>query len=276
MRALTVHQPWAALIAARVKTIETRSWPASYRGPLAIHAAKRRPEEHLQVGTWTVGHTPDGHWSAVDNDSGQTIELAFGVVVATCTLVDIVPVDYSADIRRDGGAWPPARPVCICDHQLGTLVYLDSQPYPYPQEASYGVFTGGRYAWLLDNIQPVATPVAAKGHPQLWEWDNLAIGQATYSQYLARHVTAPMVPDSIYTAGYIAGGRSDGIRHAATSHRSHGPRSPFVAACGVFLSRWSDEPFNPDHPNVCPRCVDKIRQADTDGENRQVGQSQER
>lgn len=41
MKALTLHQPWASLIALGVKTIETRSWATSYRGPIAIHAAKR-------------------------------------------------------------------------------------------------------------------------------------------------------------------------------------------------------------------------------------------
>lgn len=41
MKALTLHQPWASLIAAGVKTIETRSWSTRYRGPLAVHAGKR-------------------------------------------------------------------------------------------------------------------------------------------------------------------------------------------------------------------------------------------
>ncbi|MCA8922325.1 MAG: hypothetical protein KDD82_10980 [Planctomycetes bacterium] len=36
MRALTLHQPWASLIAWGVKRYETRPRPLSYRGPLAI------------------------------------------------------------------------------------------------------------------------------------------------------------------------------------------------------------------------------------------------
>lgn len=43
MKALTLHQPWASLVALGVKTIETRSWGTSYRGPLAIHAGTTRP-----------------------------------------------------------------------------------------------------------------------------------------------------------------------------------------------------------------------------------------
>ena len=41
MKAITIYQPWARLIANGVKTIETRTWQTRYRGPLAIHAAKK-------------------------------------------------------------------------------------------------------------------------------------------------------------------------------------------------------------------------------------------
>lgn len=40
MKALTVQQPYASLIASGEKWIENRSWHTNYRGPLAIHAAK--------------------------------------------------------------------------------------------------------------------------------------------------------------------------------------------------------------------------------------------
>ena len=38
MRILTIHQPYAELIRRGDKRVENRSWPTSYRGPLAIHA----------------------------------------------------------------------------------------------------------------------------------------------------------------------------------------------------------------------------------------------
>src|SRR5690348_17556570 len=52
MKALTLTQPWASLVAIGAKRIETRSWSTSYRGPLAIHAAKGFPksaQEFTQV-----------------------------------------------------------------------------------------------------------------------------------------------------------------------------------------------------------------------------------
>lgn len=40
MKALTVWQPWAQLLAMGTKSIETRSWGTRYRGHILIHAAK--------------------------------------------------------------------------------------------------------------------------------------------------------------------------------------------------------------------------------------------
>lgn len=41
MKALTVKQPWASLIASGQKTIETRTWATNYRGDLLIVSAAR-------------------------------------------------------------------------------------------------------------------------------------------------------------------------------------------------------------------------------------------
>jgi hypothetical protein len=38
MKALSLTQPWASLVVAGAKKLETRSWPTYYRGPLLIHA----------------------------------------------------------------------------------------------------------------------------------------------------------------------------------------------------------------------------------------------
>jgi hypothetical protein len=40
MRALTISQPWASMIANGRKWVENRTWESLYRGPLLIHAGK--------------------------------------------------------------------------------------------------------------------------------------------------------------------------------------------------------------------------------------------
>jgi len=43
MKALSVKQPWANLIASGKKSIETRLWGSEYRGQLLIVSSKRPP-----------------------------------------------------------------------------------------------------------------------------------------------------------------------------------------------------------------------------------------
>ncbi|XAR57418.1 hypothetical protein NMG60_11025553 [Bertholletia excelsa] len=41
---LTLHQPWASLLVHGIKRVEGRSWPASIRGRLWIHASSKVPD----------------------------------------------------------------------------------------------------------------------------------------------------------------------------------------------------------------------------------------
>lgn len=41
LKAISILQPRASLIACGAKKIETRGWSTSYRGPIAIHAGKK-------------------------------------------------------------------------------------------------------------------------------------------------------------------------------------------------------------------------------------------
>jgi hypothetical protein len=43
MKALSLWQPWCFAILHLGKDVENRSWWTSHRGPLLLHAAKRRP-----------------------------------------------------------------------------------------------------------------------------------------------------------------------------------------------------------------------------------------
>jgi hypothetical protein len=54
MYALSIKQPWAALLVHGKKTIEVRRWPTARRGPILIHAARipdERPEAWAHVPT---------------------------------------------------------------------------------------------------------------------------------------------------------------------------------------------------------------------------------
>jgi hypothetical protein len=80
MKALTICQPYAELIARGEKMIENRRWGTSYRGPLAIHAGKSRE--------WLGDDDEEAALYAVDVQ-----KIAFGAVVAVADLIHCVPVN---------------------------------------------------------------------------------------------------------------------------------------------------------------------------------------
>jgi hypothetical protein len=80
VKALSLWQPWASLIAAGLKRYETRHWRTGYRGLLAIHAAKREPDIQYED---LLDDVPDS----------LTWPPPLGEVVCLARLVDIVPTD---------------------------------------------------------------------------------------------------------------------------------------------------------------------------------------
>lgn len=82
MKALTICQPYADMIATGEKAIENRTWPTAYRGLLAIHAGKSRA------------------WLS-DEDERERPNMPFGAVVAMANLVACVPVaDVPSELRE--------------------------------------------------------------------------------------------------------------------------------------------------------------------------------
>jgi len=49
MKTISIHQPWASLIAAGVKRVENRSRPTRHRGRVLIHAGLRVDDDALAV-----------------------------------------------------------------------------------------------------------------------------------------------------------------------------------------------------------------------------------
>lgn len=145
MKALTLSQPWATLVALGAKRVDTRSWRTGYRGPLAIHAAKALPDS---VGEWfrANGHAREDLSGLGIGSAADLRRLPRGVVVATCELLRI----------------EPAGEACRA---------LDAR------EISFGDYGAGRYAWFLGDVRALAQPVAARGSLGLWEWTPAGAGQ---------------------------------------------------------------------------------------------------
>lgn len=138
MKALTLTQPWATLIALGEKTYETRSWSTDYRGPLAIHAAAGFAPIGGKKGFRELCEShPFSGALFHHNRFEEPDDLPLGSVVATCRLVTVNPTRGEA---------PRA-----------STVYEDD----------FGDYTEGRYQWELRDIRPVSSRII-RGHQQLW------------------------------------------------------------------------------------------------------------
>jgi len=80
MKALTISQPFASLIANGEKFVENRTWPTNYRGPIAIHAGK---------GTQYMSRA-----------EMQSEGMPCGQVVATARLLACMPLESMRGVSR--------------------------------------------------------------------------------------------------------------------------------------------------------------------------------
>lgn len=223
-RSIVLWQPWASLIPLGLKGNETRSWPTSYRGKLLIHAAKRpfvsadgsKILDYAAWLTWLDALELDEAASVVNQcELPFAYQLPLGCVVAvvdlTACLLMVEKAEWYAwkDLKSDQTIFTFNEPtkellfersgfeaVQVNEPIKGKLavpIARDDKGHWHEAiviseqtelERLVGDWRLGRYAWRLENIQPLATPIPAKGQqgmwapsPQLIQEVNLALGK---------------------------------------------------------------------------------------------------
>ena len=160
MKALTLWQPFAMFIEKGCKEVETRSWYTDYRGPLAIHAAKRwtrnDPDIYRQILS-NIGEIVDAPpFTDVEADHGRWKADSFGCVVAICELAACM--------------WIPEDLKVLQTNALALIPEFKPR-HGWEIERIVGGYDFDRYAWILRNVKPVIPHIPAKGNRQLWNWD---------------------------------------------------------------------------------------------------------
>lgn len=129
-KAITINQPWASLIVRGRKRLETRLWPADYRGPLIVHAARH-------AAAFAVEFAEREH--VRDALGGQAwSELPFGSIIGWVQIDNC----YQLDGRN-----------------------LDLIPF---EERRLGDFRAQRWVWELSKPYELIKPVALRGEAGLW------------------------------------------------------------------------------------------------------------
>jgi hypothetical protein len=133
MKAITLWQPWASLIADKRKPVETRPRPWHYRGIIAIHAGKHVDREACV----RFGYNPD--------------TITRGCVVCL--------------VFKDACVQFPDTRLFVTEWEQTHLRHI------VPDE--YGNYADGRYGYTLYNPQKFNPPVPAKGSQGIWEWEGV-------------------------------------------------------------------------------------------------------
>lgn len=131
MKAVTISQPYASLIASGKKWVENRTWPTNYRGEIAIHAGKGL--QYL--------------------DKEELLLYPHGCVIAVGKLVACCERDRIIDMDSD--------PMRRKTRALGSQKYWS--------ELARHEHTEGPWCWILEDIRPIV-PVPIRGAQGLWVW----------------------------------------------------------------------------------------------------------
>jgi hypothetical protein len=128
VRALTICQPYAELIARGIKRVENRTWEMMYRGPLLIHAGKSRK------------------FLSGDNYGIPLDEMDWGAVVAA---VDVVACKHISQIETERAK-----------------KHMMRQPGDFPSHLEFLLrheHVEGPFCIVFGNIRRLTTPIPFKG-----------------------------------------------------------------------------------------------------------------
>jgi len=98
MKAISLYQPWATLVAMGLKKYETRSWETFYRGPLLICASKKKLP-FIEIASILMA-------AKLSKD-----DLVYGRAICVVELSDILKTDGLAvsHLERKFGDFSPGR-----------------------------------------------------------------------------------------------------------------------------------------------------------------------
>jgi hypothetical protein len=148
MKALSLWQPWAsAIFVPNLKPIETRHWSTEYRGPVAIHAAKKSNGELVRFYN-EKRNRPENAAHFFKAGINSYSQLPLGYIVGIVDLVDCLATSkIKAEVNAENAHI--FSPFCA--------------PNFWPTVNTWGDFSPNRFGWCFKNIRRLVDPVPFKG-----------------------------------------------------------------------------------------------------------------
>lgn len=140
MKIISLWEPWATLMAIDAKRIETRSWSTSYRGWLAIHAAKKWTKDQQAYAK------SDGFRKALD--AAGVTKFPLGCIVGVVRLLECKRI--------------------VDKKQPWILQHMEPPSEP---ELWFGNYEVGRFGWVTDKAFRLPEPIPFRGLQGLKDLD---------------------------------------------------------------------------------------------------------
>ena len=176
MKAITLHEPWASLIVAGKKTIETRNWspPDDLIGEtIAIHAGKNLETMEF-IAAMHEGRTgfPDGMWKVLHDTTYETMNTFH----RQGREVIVIPAGRLLGFATLAGViinLPPNPQHSVTAHGK-PLMYITAEELQ--DNEAFGLYGHGRYGWVLRDIQKLPDPPQVRGRQRFWEVPHEIVG----------------------------------------------------------------------------------------------------
>jgi hypothetical protein len=136
VKIITLHQPYASLIALGLKEFETRHWGVDYRGPLLIHAAKKPIPKQLDI--------PLIHLVKAQDSRSFQLQTALEQIRQNPNYGCIVAIADMTDCSRMIPDSPSYKQAEFFEIRVGSVSNL---------ERVVGLWQPGRYALRLDSVR---------------------------------------------------------------------------------------------------------------------------
>lgn len=171
MKCLSLWQPWASLLVAGKKRVETRGWEMPHTGPLLIHAAKKWDgalqdvcltapfrDALAEFGVPGARHS----WTTADVEARKAgWGMPFGAIIGRVEVVECVPT-HSVLIKGE----PDRAPGFFEGWHSSVLArWLVINGV----EKAFGDYSPGRFAFLCKNPVRFANPIPYRGMQSLFD-----------------------------------------------------------------------------------------------------------
>jgi len=138
MKALSIKQPWASLIAHNIKNIENRTWKTKFRGRIFIHASAKNAGALYELLNEKQIEAISNHWTAAPPFPDRPVSAIIGEV-------DIVD--------------------CVINHPSIWAEKSDWQEVGWTEKQIYN--------WVLANPVLYEKPILnVKGKLSFWDFNN--------------------------------------------------------------------------------------------------------